>query len=390
MQGAGKFDATALERVVFGEPVARVLPEELERLGKQRAFALVSESLRSNTAVVTEVSDGLGDRLAGIYSGMPPHSPREAVVDAATQALDAGADIIITLGGGSLTDAGKMVQLCIQHQVRSVDGLEPFVTRTESDGKVVSPTIDPPNVRQISVPTTLSGGEFGYTAGCTDSRRRVKQMFRQRLFVPQVVVLDPEVTVHTPEWLWLSTGIRALDHAVETLCSPFATAHSDGPALHALRLLSRGLPRSQQDPTDISARLDCMLGVWASMEHNQDGVPMGASHGIGHVLGGSCGVAHGYTSCVMLPAVLRWNVGVNAERQAMVSEAMGRAGEEAALVIDEFVRMLGLPRTLTEVGVTADDFERVARNAMHDRYIHTNPRPISGPEDVMEILGLAK
>ncbi|MCY3969512.1 MAG: iron-containing alcohol dehydrogenase [Acidobacteria bacterium] len=182
------------------------------------------------------------------------------------------------------------------------------------------------------MPTTLSGGEFGFSAGCTDSARRIKQSYRHPLFVPQVVVLDP---------------------------------------------------------ADLDARLKCQLGVWASMEHNQDGTPMGASHGIGHVLGGTCGVPHGHTSCVMLPAVLDWNAEANPEAQARVSEALGRPGEPASRVVDELVRDLGLPRTLTEVGVSRDQFDVVARNAMHDRCIHTNPRTIHSPDDVLEILELA-
>ncbi|MFT5394144.1 MAG: maleylacetate reductase [Gammaproteobacteria bacterium] len=393
MDGAGHFDAIALERVVYGRPAHEVLPEELERLGTRRAFALVSESLRTQTDVIEKIETELGGRLAGVYSGMPPHTPREAVIEAARQAGEVNTDLIVTIGGGSLTDAGKLVQLCLEHQLDTVESLEPFVTRICADGKSVVPDIRAPQVRQLTVPTTLSGGEFGYGAGCTDSQLQVKQMFRHRLFVPKMVVLDPALTVHTPSWLWLSTGIRAVDHAVETLCSPFSTPHSDGPALHALRLLGQGLRASIDDPQNLEARLQCQLGVWASMEHNEDGVPMGASHGIGHVLGGSCGVPHGHTSCVMLPAVLRWNALANTseihQRQALVSEAMGRAGDDAADVIDDFVRGLGLPRTLGAVGVGSDDFERVAQHSMHDRYIHTNPRPIAGPHDIVEILKLA-
>ena len=293
MSRAGRFNAIALERVVFGRPAAEVVPGELERLGRSRACLLVSHSLRTGTS-------------AGAAAHLADHALRR---------------------------------------------------------------------------------EFGFSAGCTDTVRRVKQAYRHPLFVPQVVVLDPALTLHTPEWLWLSTGIRAVDHAVETLCSPSATAHSDGPALHALRLLGAGLPRSRADPADLDARLDCQLGVWASMAHNQDGIPMGASHGIGHVLGGTCGVPHGYTSCVMLPAVLDWNAGANPQAQARVSEALGRPGEPASQVVDELVRQLGLPRSLAEVCVSREQFDVVARNAMHDRCIHTNPGAIHGPEDVLQILG---
>ncbi len=241
----------------------------------------------------------------------------------------------------------------------------------------------------ISVPTTLSGGDFNPLAGCTDPRRQVKEAFHHPLFVPRVVVLDPAVTVHTPAWLWLSTGMRAVDHAVEALCSALANPYTDGQALQALRLLGEGLPRSRRHPDSLEGREQCQIGMWLSMASREAGVPMGASHAIGHVLGGSCGVPHGYTSCVMLPAVLRYNAPVNAGQQRLVSEALGRPGEDAAAVVADLIAALGLPRTLADVGVTRADFARVAEHAMHDRWIHTNPRPIRGPDDVREILEMA-
>jgi maleylacetate reductase len=116
---------------------------------------------------------------------------------------------------------------------------------------------------------------------------------------------------------------------------------------------------------------------------------MGASHAIGHVLGGTCDVPHGYTTCVMLPNVLRYNVGVNGSRQAIVAEALGRPGEEAAEVVGALISALGLPRTLRDVGVGPERFREIAEHSMHDRWIHTNPRPITGPEDVLAILQMA-
>ena len=103
---------------------------------------------------------------------------------------------------------------------------------------------------------------------------------------------------------------------------------SDGTSLHALRLLGRGLRAVKADPADLEARLDCQLGAWMSMIGSQNGVQKGASHGIGHVLGGTAGVPHGYTSCVMLPHVLRFNEPVNAERQALGQRGARPAGRE--------------------------------------------------------------
>lgn len=384
----GTFDTMAIERVVFGRPCEDVVGEEAERLSAERVFLIVSRTLDLETDQIEKVRRSLGSRYAGQVSGIPAHTPREAVVEASRQAAEAGADLIVTYGGGSVTDAGKMVQLCLQHRIRDVDRLDDFREVVKADGTRITPEFEGPRVRQIAIPTTLSGGEFGMGAGCTDSRHRVKQLYRHPLFVPRVVVLDPRASLRTPEWLWLSTGVRALDHAVETLCSQYGTPQSDGPARHAITLLGRSLPQSRAAPDDLEARLECQLGAWASMDHHQCRVPMGASHGIGHVLGGTCDVPHGYTSCILLPHVLRFNHEVNGDRQAAVSEAMGKPDEDAADLVRNFVQGLGLPTRLSEVGVGRDRFREIAEKSLLDRYIHTNPKKI-GLSDVLTILEMA-
>jgi maleylacetate reductase len=116
---------------------------------------------------------------------------------------------------------------------------------------------------------------------------------------------------------------------------------------------------------------------------------LGASHAIGHTLGGLLGVPHGLTSCVALPAVLRWNEGIADDRQRLVAELMGAPGQSAAEAVQRFCRALGLPTTLAEVGVSSDQFRAIAEQTMHDRGVRTNPRPIHSAEDVVEILKLA-
>src|SRR5581483_2041781 len=190
------------------------------------------------------------------------------------------------------------------------------------------------------------------------------------------VILDPAATVHTPEWLFISTGIRAVDHAVEDICSVNSQPFSDGTSLHALRLLGRGLRAVKADPNDLDARLECQLGAWLSITGSQNGVSKGASHGIGHVLGGTAHVPHGYTSCIMLPHVLRFNAPVNAARQAWVSEALGQPGAPAADAVAALIAALGLPQRLRDVGVRQDQLDQIASESMHDRWIHTNPRTI--------------
>jgi alcohol dehydrogenase class IV len=214
-------------------------------------------------------------------------------------------------------------------------------------------------------------------------------LFRHPLIIPRAVMLDPAITVHTPEWLWLSTGIRAVDHCVEGICSGEANPYADAQALHGLSLLARGLPRVKADPGDIDARLECQLGSWLSMGPLAGGVPMGASHGIGYVLGAMFDIPHGHTSCIMLPAVMRWNKPVNAARQALIAAAMGHAGEDAADVLDHFIAGLGMPRSLGAVKIGPESFDRMAEQAMGTPWVPKNPRPIAGPAQVREILELA-
>jgi maleylacetate reductase len=387
--GAGTFVLPAIERIVYGQAAAEVVPKEAERLRGERVFLMVSGTMNRTTDEVAKLRAALGKRYAGTFDTMPPHTPREAVLDAANQARAAEADLLVTFGGGSLTDGGKMVRLALQHGVTDVDGFDAFRTRVNADGSRTIPKLEAPRMQQIAVPTTLSAGEFHARAGCTDTRRNAKHSFRHARLIPGVIVLDPAPTIHTPLWVWLSTGIRCLDHAVEGACSPSSNPASDGNFLAATSLLARGLPRVKADPADLDARLECQLAMWLATSGRMAAVDMGASHAIGHALGGVCGVPHGYTSCVALPHVLRYNRSANAGRQAKVAVAMGHPGEEAADVVSAFIGALGLPRRLAEVDVTRAHFKEIAEHVMHDEWLHTNPRRIDSITQVMEILEAA-
>lgn len=389
MVETGIFRALAIERVRSGTAFDEALVLEADEIGATRVFVLASGTVSRTTDCVARLRAALGDRFAGLHDAMAAHTPRGDVVAAANAARAANADLIVTLGGGSVTDGGKMMVLCLANDVRETADLDRYFTRIGADGRAEQPDMAVSEIRMVAIPTTLSGGEFNLTAGCTDPARRVKQMYRHRLMAPVAVILDPAVTVHTPEWLWLSTGIRAVDHAVEDLCSISPSGHVDGTAAHALKLLSRGLPRCKADGRDLEARLDCQTGAWLSMAGGAAGVAKGASHGIGHVLGGTANVPHGHTSCVMLPNVLRYNRDVNADRQALVGIAFGQPGAEAADIVRALIADLGLPGRLRDVGVTRDQLDDIAEKAMHDRWIHTNPRKIAGPAQVREILDMA-
>ena len=382
MPQSGRVVFSQMEEVRFGEPAAQAIAE-LAR-DAQRVFLMVSGTLHRETDEIDKVRRVLGNRCVGVFDRIPPHTPRHAVIAAAAQAREADADLIVTIGGGSITDGAKAVQLCLANGVRTPDALDALRPVNGAP-----PPCNPPTVRQVTVPTTLSAGEFSAIAGVTDERHKVKELYRHPRVIPRAVILDPAVTVHTPEWLFLSTGIRAVDHCVEGICSNEAHPYADAQALRGLTLLARGLPRVKADPADLRARLDCQLGSWLSMGPLVAGVPMGASHGIGYVLGAVFDIPHGHTSCIMLPAVMRWNQPANAERQALVAAAMDRPGQDAAEVLDAFITALGMPRSLHAVNVAPESFDRMAEQAMGTPWVPRNPRRIDGPAQVREILELA-
>jgi maleylacetate reductase len=386
---SGVYQFPAMENVVFGKPFGEALAQEVDRRDARAVFILASGTLARTTETVDRLRQMLGNRLAGVCAKIGAHTPRTDVVAAANAAREAGADLIVTLGGGSVTDAAKMVALCLGNGVTDPSQLDNYRAQIAADGTARRPDVKAPSVRSITIPTTLSAGEFTASAGCTDTARHVKESFGHPLMMPRTVILDPGVTVHTPEWLFLSTGIRAVDHAVEDICSINGQPIAEGASYHALRLLGRGLPAIKAEPVNLEARLDCQIGAWMSMVGSQTGVSKGASHGIGHVLGGTADVPHGYTSCVMLPHVLRFNHPANADKQARVSEALGRPDEPAAEVVAELISSLGLPTRLRDVGVKPEQLDVIAEGSMHDRWIHTNPRKIDGPAVVRTLLDTA-
>jgi alcohol dehydrogenase class IV len=202
------------------------------------------------------------------------------------------------------------------------------------------------------------------------------------------------VTAHTPSWLWASTGIRAVDHAVERLYSPKHNPIVDTFCQQALRYLFQALPRAIREPQDLDARLYCQLGAWMSII-GYAAVRTGISHAIGHQLGGHCHVPHGQTSCIMLTHAMEFNRPVAADRLALVAEATGldirqmnaqQAAEAAVAAVRQFISKLGCPMRLRDVGVEERDFPVLAEAVMEEVPTMENPRPIHGVTDVIELL----
>jgi maleylacetate reductase len=377
------------ERFITGTPAAEAVAAEAERRDARRVFILSGATLERSTDEIRKIEERLGNRHARTFSGIGSLAPLDQIVEGIVQARDAQTDLIVAVGGGAVIDAGKVIAIGLKAGVRTMADL-PAVIETYKWGKGEASPETAPDVKLVCVPTTLSGGEFNFVGGASHPEFG-KIGFEHAANAPATIVYDPWITLHTPQWLWLSTGVRSVDHAVETLASLHSSEYFDAIAETALRLLANGLVRTARDPGDINGRLRCQIGAWQSMIGLLNGVPMGASHAIGQRLGGIAHVPHGHTSCVLLPAVQQWNAQAIPERLARVSAALGEAGVPAHELLDGLIRSLGQPRTLAEVGVSEKDglFDRIAEEVVAHSWAKTNPRPIQDKQAVFEILGLA-
>ena len=386
----GTFTIQAQERIVFGEPAGPAVAAECKRYGAERVLLLSTRSLaRLSNGPLQRVVAALGDMCVGQFTEIRAHSPREDVIAGARRAREAGADMLVAVGGGSVIDATKAMQLVLWLGLDSPEAMEPYRASPErTPAASINVPLDP--VRMIAVSTTLSAAEFTPHAGVTDARTGTKQTFSHRLQVPRSVILDPEATLDTPDWLLSCTGIRAVDHAVESFCSLAANPASEGLSLQGLRLLAAALPAIKAEPRALRPRLDAQFGMWQAIAASVSGVGTGASHGIGYVLGAGYGVAHGHTSCVMLPAVLQWNAAVNGERQKALAEAMGAPSRPAHELVRSLVRALGQPASLREVGIKREALPDIAERALkYPQVTRQNPRPVRSASDVIEILEIA-
>ncbi|VUC27026.1 unnamed protein product [Clonostachys rosea] len=366
-----------------------------------RILVICSKSLSTNTDALERLCAALGDRVAGVRIGISPHTPIAEVVDIVQEFRDKRIDCIITLGAGSLTDGAKIVRLAMANGASTEDEIG-TLWGTQKSNTALRQHIQKPTIPLIHIPTSLSGGEYQAIAGGTESVSKAKRTFQCEGASPELVIQDPELCLTTPQWVWLSTGIRAVDHCVETLCSLQSNAEGDEWAARGLPKLIDGLLLSKSDPASLDARRMCHDGVVEAMCAVSQGVPLGASHAIGHQLG-PLGVGHGETSCILLPSVCKYNLAhkANVERQQFVKELLLR--EKA---VDELIRAKGLdnskvdlgdviylvvaalemPQSLNDVGISRDKLDLLARNSLDDIWIRTNPVPITGSAQVMNIL----
>jgi maleylacetate reductase len=378
----------ALDKVIIGEPAGPTVEAEADRLGARRLFVITSGSV-GRSSFLADLAAALGDRLVGTFDGVRAHIPMEDILAASAAARAAQADLLLAVGGGSAIDAAKVVVLCLRRDISS----EAELAARKGFGPTRDASYRPADavawIPMVAVPTTLSAAEFTWWGGALDARTMTKAPYAETFCMARSIILDPEATFSAPVELILATGMKAVDHAAERLTSSRQDALSDARCIHSLKLLAPALRAIRTDPAARQPRLDAQTAMAIGMASPLTGVGVGASHAVGHALGAHAGVQHGLTSCAMLPATMRWNAGVNAERQALVSEALGAPHQAAGDLLETLVLDLGLPSRLRDMGVDRADFPIIARKVMDDHSIGANARTPLGPEDVVELLELA-
>lgn len=341
---------------------------------------LVSGPTTASTAgVMDPIRDALGDRLAHEYSAVESHVPTTNVDAAIETMADVDADLLVSIGGGSAHDTAKAISIL------SAEGGNPhqYKVRRE-DGDLVAPELTAPKTPIVSIPTTLSAAELNGAAAITDAETGEKMIVTSTGAIPVAALYDPQIAIHTPTSIISATGMNAIDHTVEMIYSRHHSPFTDATALRGLSLLGEWLPVTIENPDDIEARKQALLGSALSGFGMEKGVCI--NHAICHILGGQFGVPHGDANSIIIPHGMRFNLDETADRQRLIAEALGidtdglsavEAGERAIAAIEALRDDIGAPARLRETTVTRDDFDQIAALAIQDLPIANTPKAVT-------------
>jgi aldehyde dehydrogenase (NAD+) len=377
------FNYLAPTKVIFGSGSISDLPMEVAQYG-QRAVLVTDQGL-IETGLVDMVKNILGDNLAGVFSDIPQDTGMEVVDEGAAYAQSMQADVVVSLGGGSVIDTAKGMCILLTEggNLRDFEGMQ-LLTR--------------PQTPHIVIPTTAgTGSEVTAGAVVFDKKQGQKILIWEYHIIPRVAILDPQMTVKLPPHLTAATGMDALTHAVESYMSQQRNPLSDAVALHAIRLITEHLPRAVDDGTDLAARgqmqIAALLAGWAFSN-----ALLGLVHAMAHSLGAVCRLPHGLSNGILLPHVMKFNLGEVPDLMSDIAYAMGvshkdmepvQAGRAAISKVEDLITRIGLPKSLEEAGVSKDVLRECAELAMTDGSIIYNPKLVMDVEEVLDVYSQA-
>jgi alcohol dehydrogenase len=387
----GEFNFTRLEKVIFGPGTAASLGRELERRGLSRALIVTGKTL-GKSRLLDKVTGAAGSRVAGVFAGASQHVPSRTVGALVEEYRRANADCMVSFGGGSPIDTVKVAAK------RILDGPGKGAGAATIDFEAAD-VAGGPDLIHIAMPTTLSAGEFTPIGGVTDESSSVKGGVTDPRLVPRTVIMDPELTVETPAWLWTATGMRAMDHAVEVIYSKRHQLMVDTLAARAISLLLEHLPASLNTAgaESLAHRGHCQLAAWFSIFGIMS-TRVGISHALGHQIGPMWNVPHGVTSCITLPHVMRFMADAAPERFGPIARGMGvkfdeRKPQAAALECAErmakFIAQFDVAHRLRDAGVPREQIGSIAATVLEEvEHADTVGRPVTR-EHLVQLLEAA-
>ena len=366
---SGAFVHGDLKTVLYGPGAITGIAAELDARGARKTLVVTGKTLGASP-LLQKVQDALGDRFIGVFDGIAEHVQAPGVYALIEEIERTGADSLVAFGGGSPIDGAKAaVASVLAGRDLLAETSANFYQNTavEKVGK---------HLVNIAVPTTLSAGE--YTSGtAVTGPDGVKRAIIGHPAGPVEINNDPELTLETPDLLWASSGVKALDHAVEALYSAHGDSFTDALATDALRMLVAHLPSSltAQGEERLLHRGHAQTGAWLS-NFAAVGTRYGLSHAVGHKLGSKFGISHGVTSAIALPPAMRFMAEVAPDRFGRIADTLGvdrtlDAAARAAASADAvaaFIAALGVPTRVRDLdlGIKDEDLEVVVP-ALHEQ-----------------------
>ncbi|MGG0383410.1 iron-containing alcohol dehydrogenase [Priestia filamentosa] len=360
------------QTLITGRDSISKIGEEAKKLGSKKAM-IITDKVIQQTGLLSRVISPLEeiDLAVDIMDEVMPEPPFENLEQMMIQLEGKEYDLLIGVGGGSVLDATKVLSIMLTNQenVRDLVGIE----KVQNAG-----------IPTILVPTTAgTGSEVTYNAIFTDVRDKVKKGIVSPYLLPKVAIVDPALTLTVPPSVTAATGMDALVHAVESYTAIRAGELTDGIALQAIKLISRSLHKAVYNGKDVKAREDMAMGsLLAGISLGNAGV--GAVHALSYPLGGKFKVPHGVANSLLLPFVMKYNVVADLEKFAEVAKALGENIEGLSLreaanctvyALTQLAQDIGIPSSLKDVGVTAEDIPNLAEEASKiDRLLNNNPR----------------
>ncbi|WP_441232061.1 iron-containing alcohol dehydrogenase [Tardiphaga sp. 215_C5_N2_1] len=379
-----------IERVLTDVSAQEALPWLFDLFGYKRAFIICSRTLNTKTDIVARIREALGERVVGLSDDVGDHAPILKFLAIARQAKDLKSDVLLTIGGGSVMDATKMIQVAISEDVYTKSELLDLQPKFDfikfAFGEYRPVDVKPAAIRQIAVPTTLATAEWTPAATPVDEDTRLKARFIVPDGTPQAIVYDTGVLAETPTDLLLSTGIRGLDHAVNTYCSTEPNPFTSVLVERAIPLFFDNLPKLKRDRSNREALRASQLATWYT-GMGQIAVPHGFSHMMVHVLGPYAGVRHSDAACVLMLAQARWIEAMDKHPLSRIAALLGRPDEKFSELLLGLLRRLELPTTLAELGIRQTLVEEMLPLAVaHPRVMKYNLRPILTEDDIRAVL----